>query len=80
MLGGSHRRVLLGITPFGGETLLLREALSLILAICVGLFQGGIQKRRRARVRKLMPKEHANEATGSSTSSQARRRQRALLW
>ena len=35
-----------------------------ILAICVGLFQGGIQALSRSEYGKLIPKEHANEYYG----------------
>ena len=35
-----------------------------ILAICVGLFQGGIQALSRSEFGKLIPKEHANEYYG----------------
>ena len=43
----------------------LREALEFwILAICVGLFQGGIQALSRSEFGKLIPKEHANEYYG----------------
>ena len=43
----------------------LREALEFwILAICVGLFQGGIQALSRSEFGKLIPKENANEYYG----------------
>lgn len=43
----------------------LREAFEFwILAICVGLFQGGIQALSRSEFGKLIPKEHANEYYG----------------
>lgn len=43
----------------------LREAFEFwILAICVGLFQGGIQALSRSEFGKLVPKEHANEYYG----------------
>ncbi len=43
----------------------LREALEFwILAICVGLFQGGIQALSRSEFGKLVPKERANEYYG----------------
>ena len=35
-----------------------------VLAICVGLFQGGIQALSRSEFGKLIPKEHANEYYG----------------
>lgn len=35
-----------------------------MLAICVGLFQGGIQALSRSEFGKLIPKEHANEYYG----------------
>ena len=35
-----------------------------MLAICVGLFQGGIQALSRSEFGKLVPKEHANEYFG----------------
>ena len=48
----------------------LREAAQFwMLAICVGLFQGGIQALSRPEFGKLIPKEHANSTTASSTSS-----------
>lgn len=43
----------------------LRSALEFwILAVCVGLFQGGIQALSRSEFGKLIPKEHANEYFG----------------
>lgn len=43
----------------------LREAAEFwMLAICVGLFQGGIQALSRSEFGKLIPKEHANEYYG----------------
>ena len=43
----------------------LREAVEFwILAICVGLFQGGIQALSRSEFGKLIPKDHANEYYG----------------
>ena len=43
----------------------LRSALEFwILAICVGLFQGGIQALSRSEFGKLIPKDHANEYYG----------------
>ena len=35
-----------------------------MLAVCVGLFQGGIQALSRSEFGKLIPKEHANEYYG----------------
>ena len=35
-----------------------------VLAVCVGLFQGGIQALSRSEFGKLIPKEHANEYYG----------------
>ena len=43
----------------------LRTAMEFwILAVCVGLFQGGIQALSRSEFGKLIPKEHANEYYG----------------
>ena len=43
----------------------LRTAMEFwILAVCVGLFQGGIQALSRSKFGKLIPKEHANEYYG----------------
>ncbi len=53
----------LGITLFAA--FFLRSAVEFwILAVCVGLFQGGIQALSRSEFGKLIPKEHANEHYG----------------
>ncbi len=53
----------LGITLFAA--FFLRSAVEFwILAVCVGLFQGGIQALSRSEFGKLIPKEHANEYYG----------------
>ena len=52
-----------GITLFAA--FFLRSAVEFwILAVCVGLFQGGIQALSRSEFGKLIPKEHANEYYG----------------
>ena len=51
------------ITLFGAF-FLKSEVEFLILAIMVGLFQGGIQALSRSEFGKLVPKEHANEYFG----------------
>ena len=66
---GTKRMLLVAIGAYFCITLFaaffLREALEFwILAICVGLFQGGIQALSRSEFGKLIPKEHANEYYG----------------
>ena len=66
---GTKRMLLVAVFAYFCITLFaaffLREALEFwILAICVGLFQGGIQALSRSEFGKLIPKEHANEYYG----------------
>lgn len=66
---GTKRMLLVAIGAYFCITLFaaffLREAFEFwILAICVGLFQGGIQALSRSEFGKLIPKEHANEYYG----------------
>ena len=66
---GTKRMLLIAVFAYFCITLFaaffLREALEFwILAICVGLFQGGIQALSRSEFGKLIPKEHANEYYG----------------
>ncbi|MBR3226395.1 MAG: MFS transporter [Atopobiaceae bacterium] len=66
---GTKTMILVGICGYFGITLFaaffLRTATEFwILAICVGLFQGGIQALSRSEFGKLCPKEHANEYFG----------------
>lgn len=66
---GTKRMLLAAIGAYFCITLFaaffLREALEFwILAICVGLFQGGIQALSRSEFGKLIPKKHANEYYG----------------
>lgn len=66
---GTKRMLLVAIGAYFCITLFaaffLREALQFwILAICVGLFQGGIQALSRSEFGKLIPKRHANEYYG----------------
>lgn len=66
---GTKKMILVGICGYFGITLFaaffLRTATEFwILAICVGLFQGGIQALSRSEFGKLCPKEHANEYFG----------------
>ena len=66
---GTKRMLLVAIAAYFCITLFaaffLREAFEFwILAICVGLFQGGIQALSRSEFGKLIPKEHANEYFG----------------
>ncbi len=66
---GTKRMLLVAIGAYFCITLFaaffLREAVEFwILAICVGLFQGGIQALSRSEFGKLIPKEHANEYYG----------------
>ena len=66
---GTKPMILVGICGYFGITLFaaffLRTALEFwILAICVGLFQGGIQALSRSMFGKLCPKDHVNEYFG----------------
>ncbi len=66
---GTKRMLLVAIAAYFCITLFaalfLRAALEFwILALCVGLFQGGIQALSRSEFGKLIPKEHANEYYG----------------
>ncbi|MEG0375931.1 MAG: MFS transporter, partial [Raoultibacter sp.] len=66
---GTKRMLLVGIFAYLCITLFaaffLRSAIEFwMLAICVGLFQGGIQALSRSEFGKLIPKEHANEYYG----------------
>lgn len=66
---GTKTMILVGILGYGCITLFatffLRTALQFwILALMVGLFQGGIQALSRSMFGKLCPKEHANEYFG----------------
>ncbi|MDO4404840.1 MAG: MFS transporter [Atopobiaceae bacterium] len=66
---GTKTMILVGILGYFFITLFaaffLRTATEFwILAICVGLFQGGIQALSRSEFGKLCPKEHANEYFG----------------
>lgn len=66
---GTKKMILVGILGYFFITLyaafFLRTARDFwILAICVGLFQGGIQALSRSEFGKLCPKEHANEYFG----------------
>lgn len=66
---GTKKMLLVGIAAYMCITLFaaffLKTALEFwILAICVGLFQGGIQALSRSEFGKLVPKENANEYFG----------------
>lgn len=66
---GAKRMLLISIGAYFGIVLFaaffLRTATEFwILAICVGLFQGGIQALSRSAFGKIIPKEHANEYFG----------------
>lgn len=66
---GTKRMLLVAVGAYFCITLFaalfLREAVEFwILALCVGLFQGGIQALSRSEFGKLIPKEHANEYYG----------------
>ncbi|MEG0016414.1 MAG: MFS transporter [Gordonibacter sp.] len=66
---GTKRMLLVAVAAYFCITLFaaffMREAPQFwILAICVGLFQGGIQALSRSEFSKLIPKEHANEYYG----------------
>ncbi len=74
---GTKKMILVGIVGYVGITLLasfMREiaiffglepaVMFWILAICVGLFQGGIQALSRSLFGKLCPREHVNEYFG----------------
>ena len=66
---GTKKMILVGICGYFLITLyaafFLRTATDFwVLAICVGLFQGGIQALSRSEFGKLCPKDHANEYFG----------------
>lgn len=66
---GTKRMILVGIVGYFFIALyaafFLRTALDFwVLAICVGLFQGGIQALSRSEFGKLCPKDHVNEYFG----------------
>ncbi len=66
---GTKKMLLVGIAAYGFITIFgaffLKSAVEFwILAIMVGLFQGGIQALSRSEFGKLIPKEHANEYFG----------------
>ena len=66
---GTKKMLLISVFGYACITLFaaffLRSALEFwILAVCVGLFQGGIQALSRSEFGKLIPKEHANEYFG----------------
>ena len=66
---GTKRMLLVAIFAYFCITLFaaffLRSAAEFwVLAVCVGLFQGGIQALSRSEFGKLIPKEHANESYG----------------
>ncbi len=66
---GTKRMLLIAVFAYFLVTLFaaffLRSAAEFwVLAICVGLFQGGIQALSRSEFGKLIPKEHANEYYG----------------
>ncbi len=66
---GARTMLLTAVAAYFGITLFaaffLRSAVEFwILAVCVGLFQGGIQALSRSEFGKLIPKEHANEYYG----------------
>lgn len=66
---GTKRMLMIGVFAYfcitGFAAFFLRTALEFwILAICVGMFQGGIQALSRSEFGKLIPKENANEYYG----------------
>lgn len=66
---GARTMLLTAVAAYFGITLFaaffLRSAVEFwILAVCVGLFQGGIQALSRSEFGKFIPKEHANEYYG----------------
>ncbi len=66
---GTKKMLLIAIFAYFLITLfaafLLRSAMEFwVLAVCVGMFQGGIQALSRSEFGKLIPKEHANEYYG----------------
>ena len=66
---GTKRMLLIAVFAYFCITLFaaffLRSAVEFwVLAVCVGLFQGGIQALSRSEFGKLIPKEHANEYYG----------------
>ena len=66
---GTKRMLLIAVFAYFCITLFaaffLRSAVEFwVLAVCVGLFQGGIQALSRSEFGKLIPKENANEYYG----------------
>lgn len=66
---GTKRMLMIGVFAYfcitGFAAFFLRTALEFwILAICVGMFQGGIQALSRSEFGRLIPKENANEYYG----------------
>lgn len=66
---GTRHMLMVGVVAYFGIVLFAALALKTatefwILAICVGLFQGGIQALSRSEYGKLIPKEQANEYYG----------------
>lgn len=66
---GTRHMIMVAVVAYFCVTLFaaffLRSAFEFwILAVCVGLFQGGIQALSRSEYGKLIPKEHANEYYG----------------
>ena len=66
---GTRKMLLVGVSAYMCITLFgaffLKSAVEFwILAVMVGLFQGGIQALSRSEFGKLVPKEHANEYFG----------------
>ncbi|MDR0514181.1 MAG: MFS transporter [Coriobacteriaceae bacterium] len=66
---GTKRMLLISIAAYAAITtfaaFFLKSSFEFwVLAVCVGLFQGGIQALSRSEFGKLIPKEHANEYYG----------------
>ena len=66
---GTRRMLMVAIAAYFGITLFaaffLKSAVEFwILAVCVGMFQGGIQALSRSEFGKIIPKERANEYYG----------------
>jgi len=66
---GTRKMLMVSVVAYACITLFaaffLRSAVEFwILAVCVGLFQGGIQALSRSEYGKLIPKEHSNEYYG----------------
>jgi UMF1 family MFS transporter len=66
---GTRKMLMVSVVAYGCITLFaaffLKSAVEFwILAVCVGLFQGGIQALSRSEYGKLIPKEHSNEYYG----------------